>query len=39
MARQKARTLRSIKANPGIRASYRRAMDVMIRQMHEDYMR
>jgi len=35
----KVRTFRSVKANPGIRASYRRAMDVMIRQMHEDVMR
>ena len=35
----KVRTFRSAKANPGIRASYRRAMDVMIRQMHEDVMR
>jgi len=35
----KVRTFRSAKANPGIRASYRRAMDVVIRQMHEDVMR
>ena len=39
MARQKALTLRSIKANPGIRASYRKQLDAMLRQMHEDYMR
>jgi hypothetical protein len=40
MARkQKALTLRAVKANPGIRASYRKQLDVMLRQMHEDYMR
>ena len=35
----KIRTFRSAKANPGIRASYRRAMEDMIRRMGADVMR
>jgi len=35
----KVRTFRSAKPNPGIRAVYRRGMELLIRQMHEDVMR
>lgn len=39
MAVARPRRLRAVKPNPGIRASYRKAMASMIRQMHEDYLR
>lgn len=35
----KVRTLRAVNANPGIRASYRRAIRSMVRAMREDYSR
>ena len=39
MAVTRQRRIRAVKPNPGIRASYRKAMASMIRQMHEDYLR
>ena len=36
MAFRRVRTLRKLSGNPGIRAAYRRALDAMLRDMHED---
>ena len=37
--KDKVLSFRAAKPNPGIRAGYRRAMETVIRQMHEDVMR
>lgn len=36
MRKQKSRTLRACKSNPGIRAAYRKALENMIREMRDD---
>lgn len=36
MAFRRIRTLRKLSGNPGVRAAYRRALDAMLRDMHED---
>ena len=36
MAFRRLRTLRKLSGNPGIRAAYRRAIDAMLRDMHDD---